>query len=241
MVPLGMADFKLAARVRYRTRQRISRIPWLYCPLARMRRPQHFINRHSDIVIEGFPRSGNTFATQAFRLSQPRPMTVASHMHVPIQVSLAVRWGIPCILLVREPEAAVVSYVLFHPHLTVNEALFEYSRFYRELSPHIDGVVVADFSLVTSDFGAVVDRVNEKFSRTFHRFVHSPENVNRCFDGMEHRMRARGKFDENRVGRPSEAREQKKVKVREELQGPESEESLREAKNVYQWLLGLAE
>lgn len=236
-----MVDRVLAARARYHARQRLSRIPWLYYPLARVGRPQNAVSKQSDIVIEGFPRSGNTFANEAFRLAQRRPIRVASHLHLPIQVSLAVRWGIPCILLIRDPAAAAVSYVLYHRYLRIDVALAEYCRFYRSLLPLVSQVVVAEFSVATSDFGAVVDEVNKKYGRSFHRFVHSPENVRLCFRRMEQLMRDRGRYDENRVGRPSSERERQKLQLCEELQTARSAALLREANDVYQTVLTEAE
>ena len=44
---------------------------------------------HTELVIEAFPRSANTFATVAFQLSQPAPVRVAHHLHAPAQVTEA--------------------------------------------------------------------------------------------------------------------------------------------------------
>ena len=44
----------------------------------------------TQMVIEGFPRSGNTFAVFAFRHAQRRDIRVAHHLHAPAQVIRAV-------------------------------------------------------------------------------------------------------------------------------------------------------
>jgi len=67
------------------------------------------VDRATELVIEGFARSGNTFAVAAFSLAQPRPVRLAHHLHAPAQVLLAARMGIPCIVLVRDPVDAVAS------------------------------------------------------------------------------------------------------------------------------------
>jgi hypothetical protein len=76
---------------------------------------------------------------------------------------------------------------------------------------------VATFREVTTDFGAVIDRVNVRFGTAFARFEHSQENVRRCFETMEAYWRARvgsGPLLERKVGRPSLARDSLKEALR---------------------------
>ncbi len=64
-----------------------------FLPLQRLLTPEsardRAITERTQLVIEGFPRSGNTFASKAFTLAQDRPVVVASHVHLPAQVKLA--------------------------------------------------------------------------------------------------------------------------------------------------------
>ncbi|ABA57997.1 hypothetical protein Noc_1512 [Nitrosococcus oceani ATCC 19707] len=65
-------------RLRYELRCAISLTPALYLPLARRKRTDAdgatVVAPNTDLVLEGFPRSGNTFAYFAFQMSQPRPL-----------------------------------------------------------------------------------------------------------------------------------------------------------------------
>ena len=64
------------------------------------------------VVIEGFPRSGNSFARRAFIMAQDETFDVtriAHHLHVPAQVIRAARWRIPTLVLIRRPKDAVLS------------------------------------------------------------------------------------------------------------------------------------
>ena len=74
------------------------------------------ITRDTDIVVEGFPRSGNTFAVFALRDASDGRLSVASHVHHPSQVKLAVRKGLPTLLVIREPVACLASYLIAGPH-----------------------------------------------------------------------------------------------------------------------------
>jgi len=44
------------------------------------------VNANTDIVIEGTPRSANSFAFQAFKKAQDYDVNIAHHLHVSCQV-----------------------------------------------------------------------------------------------------------------------------------------------------------
>lgn len=64
--------------------------PRLYLQVARWRHRGAPVASDTQL-IEGFPRSGNTFAVAAFDLAQARPVEVAHHGHASAQVIEAVR------------------------------------------------------------------------------------------------------------------------------------------------------
>jgi hypothetical protein len=159
-----------------------------------------------DIVIEGFPRSCNTFAVVAFEFPQQKPPKVGHHLHVPAQMINAARFNLPAILLIRDPEEAIVSLLIREPYISMKEALKEYIRFYSPLKPYGDSFVVAEFSEVTSDFGGIMERVNAKFGTSFMIFDHTKENVDSVFELVQYygmKESADGKLDETKVARPS--------------------------------------
>ena len=49
--------------------------------------------------------------------------------------------------------------------------------------------VVADFDEITTDFGAVVNRLNRHFGTAYGEFEHNPENVERCLALMKQRSK----------------------------------------------------
>ena len=93
----------------------LSRYPRAYLFLARRRYGSRVLGPDTDIVIEGFPRSANTFAVTAFELAQERPVTVAHHLHAAAHVVRAAQAGVPVIVLVRAPEDAIASVVARKP------------------------------------------------------------------------------------------------------------------------------
>jgi hypothetical protein len=175
--------------------------PRLYLPIARRRRKAVPVSGETDIVIEGYPRSGNTFAITAFGSAQSRAVRVAHHEHAAAQVIAAARAGTPTLVLIREPEDAVLSLIIQQPHLSLRQALRAYVRFYRPLVPHRDRFVLATFHEVTTDFGAVTRRVNDRFGTDFGVFEHTEENVQRCLAAIrDHGVARRGPVLVHRTG-----------------------------------------
>lgn len=177
----------------------------------------------TQIVIDGFPRSGNTFAVSAFLLSQERPVSVAHHLHVPAQILAGVRRGIPVILLIRDPAAAVLSMCVREPVLSLSELLSSYSRFHLPLlSVDPSKLLVADFGEVTEDFGGVLRRANALFGTSFGVFEHTEQGVSRCFSLIEERNRglSGGSVVERGIARPSIEREGLKTELLDQLNHP---------------------
>jgi hypothetical protein len=214
----------------------VARYPGLALPAARRRGHGVVLGPGTDILIEGYPRSANSFAVAAFRMAQPHPVEVAHHTHAPAHVIAAVRRGIPAIVLIREPEDAVLEFVIVKRSLTVRQALRGYVRFYRPLLAHRGGFVVGSFPEVTSDFGAVIRRVNDRFGTAFALFEHTDDNVRACFEAMDGYWRDRlgsGERLERVVGRPSEVRERIKAGMRASYHAPGLEGLRWEAERLY--------
>ena len=110
--------------------------PAVFFNLYRLLRPRQDLSRAVTpdklVVIEGFPRSGNSFARRAFIMAQGENFDVARiahHLHVPAQVIRAARWRIPTLVLLRRPKDAVLSLVIRDP-ISVDQALRYYISFY---------------------------------------------------------------------------------------------------------------
>ena len=143
------------------------------------------VNKETDVVIEGFPRCGNTFAVVAFQSAQNQSIKIAHHIHAAAQISLAARWEIPTIVLIREPLDAVSSLIVRHPEREPERCLIEYDIFYRSILALQGKFVVADFQETISDFGAVTARLNALYGTSYVCFTHSPENIDSVFKKIE--------------------------------------------------------
>src|SRR5262245_66640434 len=127
----------------------------LAMPLARLRGEGELVREDTDLLIESYPRSASSFALAAFNIAQePARYVVAHHTHAPGHVIAAIRLGVPALVLVREPEGAVVSSVIRHPDRTCTAAVRGYVDFHEPLLPYRSELVVGTF--VVFGGGAVV-------------------------------------------------------------------------------------
>jgi len=176
-------------RLRHRVRTQIFEYPAIYMPFARYKYRGHspeVISAETELVIDGYFRSANTFSVHAFQMSQERPVKLAHHLHAPAQLITAARRGIPVLLLLRNPEGAILSELLYD-NVALPDALDAYTRFHTCLLPYLDSFVVGEFEQVTHDFGSVIRQVNERFGTSFAEFKHTDETTRECFELMNYR------------------------------------------------------
>src|ERR671921_138288 len=218
--------------------------PAVYFSLYRMLRTNtaRIVTPDTQLVIEGFPRSGNSFARRAFVSAQDESFDktrIAHHLHVPAQVVRAAQWQIPTLVVIRRPRDAVLSFAVRDP-ISVDQALRYYLSFYETVEEYRDAYVLGRFEEVTEDFGQVIRRINERFGTTFSEFRHDERNVDAVFARMERNSRKRfGEMSwENKVSLPFASREKKKREVGYDLDSPRRRALIARAETVYDRLTG---
>jgi hypothetical protein len=191
------------------------------------------VERDTDVVIEGFPRSANSFARAAFHSVQPG-LKYATHVHSSAQVVQACRWSIPTMVLLRNPEGAVCGLVAFERELRGNSAVIDdaavdrvlrrYLDFYEPLERWRGAFFVAHFPEVVADFGRVMRGFNERFGKDHGVFSHTPESARAVMDRSPH------------IG-PQESRERIKSVVAEVYRNAADAEMKERAERIYKKLL----
>lgn len=211
----------------------------VFLPIVLRATPQGTSRRitdHTGLAIEGFPRSGNTFAYFAVlhaAAAEGRELTVASHVHTPSQVRAAVARRLPTLVVVRRPVDAVTSLLIAAPHVQLRAALDEWIHHHRVLLPLRDDLVVATFDQVISDMGAVTARVDERFGTSLPRYRPGPDADAAVFAAIEENHRVLHGGTENGVPRPSQARRAEKEWLLGRLEAPRFERLVAEAEDVF--------
>jgi hypothetical protein len=165
----------------------------LFFPLYRPRSAfdSLLVTESTDVCIEGFPRSANSFAVGAFRHAQPQSIEIAHHTHVPANAMRACEWDIPTLILIRAPYDAIVSRIALDkearrvgqavesPRQRVSFAtwLQAWHSFYRVLVPYRDQerLLAVPFAAAIQDMGQVIKKMNDRFGIEFIPFDHTDD------------------------------------------------------------------
>lgn len=155
---------KPSAWIRRRLRRLVVDRPVAYMILARSSGRLGLINKSTKLVIEGYPRSGNSFCEAAIRLSQGLDYALAHHTHASAHVLYALQKQIPCAVLYREPLAAAASLATQLPgHFKVDDLFQEYVKFYKPLI-HREEVMFVSFDHLISDVAGVLASIEKRFN-----------------------------------------------------------------------------
>ncbi len=173
--------------------------------------------QETEIVIDGFPRSGNTFVTVAFLLAQQRPVNIAHHLHSPFQSIRAWDLGVPSLVPIREPIDAVASLCVTQAWRDPVSAPREYGDYYQRIN---DWPVIANFNRVTTDLSTVVAEVSSRFGSGFNAppADADSETVFGVIDVLSSMRSARVSL--NRVARPTAERTSTLERLRDRLADP---------------------
>jgi hypothetical protein len=193
------------------------------------------ITEKTELIVEGFPRSGNTFTVFALQDVAQHQLRLSSHVHHPSQVKLAVQRGLPTILVVREPVSALASYLTYGRHGRPADVLKEYYAYYQELIPYADRALVLNFDEIILDMPAIIDRINRRFSMALPPFDQSPENVDRLFEeiALHHELIHPDLEPDHVAPRPTAARREANEQHRTELLDPHNAALRARCERVY--------
>lgn len=230
----------LTRSVRNRLRHYVDRHPELFRLSYRLagRPTEILVKRNSDLLIEGFPRSANTYAAWAFMLANPQ-RSLARHVHSAAHVLLALRYKVPALVLLRAPEDAIQSLLVRRPELAPKHAVIDYLNFHNTLTSYKSELVIAHFTTVIENFATVIEAVNNFYGCDFQAFAIDDEAAQaRIFAAIDDANKGGhgGAIDTRTVPRPHPGRQQMKVSLRIDENMPE----LHQARMVYDYLRAAA-
>lgn len=224
--PSGLARCALYARAS--TKRFLYNHPILFTPVAKALRP-HWLSDHTyDIMIDGFPRSANTFAAAGLRLCDAN-LRVVCHHHNPISVIRALNHGKPTCVLVRDPVDALASFMI-QTGWRFDYAIAGYVMYYRTLAPFVENILVATFQQVTNDFPLFVARINSAFGWKIRPPTFTNAFKQQAFDAIAEGPWGR---DPLKISIPQKERDLVSGELRSRLSSPLFNDILREARALY--------
>jgi len=199
---------------------------------------KHLVCRpDSDLVIEGYPRSANTFSADMIDVlteNDPR-FHFGHHTHEIDNLRLAEAYDVPRLVLIRTPEDAILSFRIFSGN-PVARCLDFYVNLNRNILALEKPFLVADFSEATTDFNRVVEKLNTVLRKPL------PYSQDLAADTHEAQEKARARAVKTHgnkamkmVGVPTPERE----KLKEEMRGDVRKvlDGNSEPANLYQAIL----
>ena len=216
----------------------LGKYPLLFYSVYRLKQKNvpRFTSRETQIVIEGFPRSANTYSVLAFQYAQSKNVYVAHHHHVPAQIIRGVNYNIPTIVLIRNPRDSIASLIIYDNSISISQALKGYFSFYRSILPYRLGFVIAPFEKVISDYPNIIRQVNVKFNSSFNSSILG----NSEFKQKVSQITAPNFQDSFKVPWPSNTRNKFKEIVLEKMKIPRYRNLLKASEEIYREFINLA-
>ena len=121
------------------------------------------ITDDTDLVIEGFQRSGTTFTSHAVQAAQPDALVVTNHVHNTAVLRQAIAAKIPTLVVVRPAKSCLPSYIVWDPDIGARTILWEWNHYHKQLPDLVGDITIATFEQVTTDLAGVVARMNADF------------------------------------------------------------------------------
>ena len=196
----------------------------------------HLVTRQTDLVVEGYPRSANTYAVAAFQIAGGGQLSIASHTHSPTHVKRACSLGIPCVILIRDPIDAIGSLAVRNSLGQLSHELDSYADFYASVLPLSDRLLFFDFNDVTTRIEVVLRAVKERYFMKLQVFSNVQLAERKIFELIEAMERADSRtfaVRETHVARPSPARVQRKQQALAELGQPKYRKELDRCIQLY--------
>jgi len=173
------------------------------------------VRKNTDICIEGFPRSGNTFTYHAFKYFNP-DLVIGHHIHAPVQPYLAQKFNIPCLIMIRHPLNSAASLIIVDNKLSIDSALKHYIHYYEELIKYSDHIFLADINTIVNSFDKIVDKINSECNKKFKYKAISKDKEKEIKQIVE-KQNEKGKNPQNLVAIPSNRKEQLKKQIKPEI------------------------
>ena len=200
--------------------------------LIKPERKKLSVNQNTQIVIEGFPRSANTFAVVAFKYQQTNQVKIAHHLHIPAQVIKAAQLRIPTIILIRHPEDAIISLIIRESRISIKLALKVYISFYKAIEKFDDYYIIASFEEVTQNYGNVISRLNEKFGTKFVAHTPQGDDLSKIKERIKSITTLRNE-NNMQISLPSEEKKPLQEILRKEIEQSKYKKLLTTASTIY--------
>ncbi|HOI28595.1 MAG TPA: hypothetical protein PLZ15_02460 [Melioribacteraceae bacterium] len=177
------------------------------------------VKKDTELLIDGFPRSANTFAYTFIELTQP-VKKIAHHVHLPVQFYRGIRFRTPAVLLLRNPVDAAISMSIRRPTYFPYLIFLYYYLFHKKIWEIINDTLVIKFEEVISDPNSIIRKLRSKNCSGLSEVELTDklkERINKRVDELDMKNRNDSEIKNSTVARPTEYRKNISAKLRREF------------------------
>lgn len=157
------------------------------------------------LVVEGFPRSGNTFLSDFLLVTQSPSFRFAHHTHLIENVMLGIDNNLPAVVIMRNPLDAIASFVIYSEK-SVEFAIDKWLRFYAEAERLDSRALLVSFETITANPVRIIEELNAKFQIN----LDVPSSESAAMAATKDRIEVRSK---NMANREDESRRKDIIKT----------------------------
>lgn len=122
-----------------------------------------FVHDRTQLCIEGFPRSANSFAFNVVSKANPEISHIARHIHTLGQVNISTKKRIPTLVVIRDPQSTISYLIRGYSPGDASCLMRAYIVYYKGILSWCSNVVVSDFDKTTFHLDYVLEKLNEKY------------------------------------------------------------------------------
>lgn len=177
------------------------------------------VNEDTELLIDGFPRSANTFAYAFIEMTQP-VKRIAHHVHLPVQFYRSKKFSTPALLLLRNPVDAAISMSIRRPTYFPYLIFLYYYLFHTKIFKIISDTLIIRFEEVVSDPNSIIRKLRSKNYSGLNEVkltVELKDRINKRVDELDMINRNDSEIKDSTVARPTEYRKNISEKIRGEF------------------------
>lgn len=139
--------------------------PYIYFPIFKIlnRDSNMIVSLKTNIVIEGYPRSGNTFLESLIKVAFKNKVNIAHHTHSLAQIKKSISYNLPTLVLIRNPfDTAISNFYFFKKKYSIENFLFEYYLYYKTILKYHSKILIINFEEI-KQINKLISKIENKF------------------------------------------------------------------------------
>ena len=196
--------------------------------------PENITHNNTDIVVEGYPRMGNSYLYLFIKQINPK-IKISSHTHTIANVKLGISLKKKVIILIRPPLESCASRLVFQKNLSTMLALKDYFIFYSYIQKKKKELIIINSNKMFSDNIYLINKLKGIFSKEISDIS---IDQNKIFNDLKKENNSVFESREETLGYPSiKKNELKKINEKKILSDHKSHILLKNCQLLYDELI----